>query len=491
MTHYDAVIIGNGIIGYSTAFALLKKKPKLKIAIIGPRNREGAASFAAGAMLNCFAEVTTQTLQTVPNQIKFEMCHRSLKLWPQWIEEINSYLPGDDRLEITFGTFVVLNSRSGKLDTDNFLCILNALNRYEETYQEIDPSEIDEINPLQSCRPLRAIWIPEEGCISSHKVLSALEKILENATLISEEANEIIIESGIAKGVRLASGKVVTADKLLLAAGAFSQKLLDKIPEISHKMPTIFSGVGYSLQAEQNPNRPIRHVVRTPNRAGACGLHALPRDAETLYIGASNDLSFYPHQIPKMGMFNFLMECAFQQIDQQLTRSKLLGFHVGNRPASIDSFPLIGELSLKNLFVLTGTYRDGFHQSPLLAEHMASIMCGENGIIPDLFKPERPLIQVKDKAASIDEYMDHFQGSSYEHNILLPTGILTDQEYLAFIRKRTEKLYEVLETDFGLPPDVLFMFDLDDENKMKIGSIRSYLKKIKFQQAELNLIGTK
>lgn len=487
---FDIAIIGNGILGYSTAYALQQKNPYLKIAIIGPRGREGGATVAAGAMLNCFAETTTQTLQTFPNRTKFEMCYRSLKMWPHWIEEINAHLPPDDRLSITPGTWVILNSRSSQLDTDNFLSILKTLDQYKEPFEEVNPRDLDEINPLQGSRPLRALWIPGEGSISSLRVLSSLEMILRSVAFINDEAIQILIESNAVTGIQLAKGAILRAEKVLLAAGASSQKLLDKIPEIQYTMPLICSGVGYSIQAQQNPHRPIRHVIRTPNRAGACGLHVLPRDSETLYIGASNDLSFYPHKSPKLGMLNFLMECAFQQIDQQLTSSRWIGYHVGNRPASIDSFPLIGELSIQNLFVMTGTYRDGFHQSPLLAAHMASVLCGEKGCVSEIFKPQRPLIQVRDVAASIDEYLAHFQGSSYEHSVLLPTGILTDQEYLELIRHRTETLYGRLETSYGLPPDVLFMFDLDSESRQKLGWFKEYLQKMKFQSVETENVKT-
>lgn len=485
MNHFDVLILGNGIIGCSTAFELMKKNPGLKIAIAGPSGRGGGASVAAGAMISCFAEATSQTFKTVPNQIKFDLCYQALKRWPRWLDKINAFLPPDDQLKIEQGTYVLLNSRSSRLDTDNYLAILKSLDHYEEPYEEIDPSDIEEINPLQGCRPLRALWIPNEGCISSHAVLGALQKALGNAAWFDHEASHVIVQGGAAIGVEMTGGERVYADQIVLAAGAFSQKILDQIPGLSDTMPLVFSGVGYSILVEQNQFRPIRKVVRTPNRAGACGLHALPRSPETVYIGASNDLSFYPHITPKIGMLNFLMECAIQQIDQQLTKSKFLGFHVGNRPASIDSFPLIGETSVKNLFLITGTYRDGFHQSPLLANHMAALLCGEKGIVPSLFNPQRPLIQVKDKKASTEEYLVHFQGSSYEHNLLLPTGILTDQEYLGFIRERTEKLYEALGTNFGLPPDVLFMFDLDDENKAQIEKMKAYFQKIKFQQAEL------
>ena len=50
------VIIGNGILALTTAFRFLKNSDAA-IEIIGPRNRMGAATPCAGAMLNSFAEI--------------------------------------------------------------------------------------------------------------------------------------------------------------------------------------------------------------------------------------------------------------------------------------------------------------------------------------------------------------------------------------------------------------------------------------------------
>ena len=63
----DISIVGNGILGLMTAYELTNRDPSLKVAVIGPANREGGASQAAGAMLGCFGAVsyTHLTLPTI------------------------------------------------------------------------------------------------------------------------------------------------------------------------------------------------------------------------------------------------------------------------------------------------------------------------------------------------------------------------------------------------------------------------------------------
>ena len=52
------VIIGNGIIGLTTAFRLARRAgSKDRVTLIGKKIRPGSATLAAGAMLNSFAEI--------------------------------------------------------------------------------------------------------------------------------------------------------------------------------------------------------------------------------------------------------------------------------------------------------------------------------------------------------------------------------------------------------------------------------------------------
>ena len=55
MKKFRIAIIGNGIIGTMIAYQLSKKNNN--IVLIGPKDRKGSASAAAGAMLNVFGEI--------------------------------------------------------------------------------------------------------------------------------------------------------------------------------------------------------------------------------------------------------------------------------------------------------------------------------------------------------------------------------------------------------------------------------------------------
>ena len=116
----DLAIVGNGILGLMTAYELTNRDPNLKVAVIGPADREGGASQASGAMLGCFGEITDQTFVNDQAEKRFLMAYDAHKRWPSVIEQLNSLVPKEHQQQINQGTFVVLNPCSGQIESDSF-----------------------------------------------------------------------------------------------------------------------------------------------------------------------------------------------------------------------------------------------------------------------------------------------------------------------------------------------------------------------------------
>ena len=402
MTTVDLTIVGNGILGLMTAYELTNRDPKLKVAVIGPADREGGASQASGAMLGCFGEITDLTFFNDQAEKRFMMAYDAHKRWPSVIEQLNSQVPEILQQEVNQGTFVVLNPCSGQIESDSFRELLSALERFKEPYEEIDPRIIEGFNPNENLRPLRSIVIPNEGCLDSRRFMSVLRSLLEQREVEFIEQKALgFHEDGAGFGVELENSETVQSTKCLLAAGAFTQQLLDAHPDLADQMPRVLPGVGFSTNIQQVPGNPINKVIRTPNRAGACGLHVVPQADGSLYLGASNDVYLKPQTLPMTGIVHFLLECGIEQINPALYRSQLLTTRTGNRPVTTDGFPLIGETSWDGLYILTGTYRDGFHKSPVLAQMIAEEILGEDPTWQHDYQPERSLIPTTNKEEAI------------------------------------------------------------------------------------------
>ncbi|WP_162801387.1 FAD-dependent oxidoreductase [Azospirillum brasilense] len=461
---FDLAIAGNGVLGLSSAFAFHRLAPSATIAIIGPGDRPGGATLAAGAMHGVFGEVTALTSASPHMLLKFGWALEARKHWPAWRDAINARVPVNRQVESTGGTIVVLNSVSGRIDDEAYLEIARLLALYGEPHEALDPSMVPGLAPLEDCRPFRALHIPGEGRIDPARLLAGLTEALrrtERVSFIDDEATGIRVEGGWAAGLALRSGTVVRSGRTLVAAGAGTAPLMASVPEVSSRMPGVFAGVGCSLEVARS-GCAIDHVVRTPNRSFACGLHALPGNGGHLYIGATNYLKTAPQVRPTLSDVHFLIDCAVAQIGETIQGGHLVEAKVGNRPVSLDGLPLIGGTCVGGLFVLTGTYRDGIHLSPLLADRIARQMLADGTEPEPDFPVERRPIPLSDWAITKTRAVDHFMSVLYENQAALPRcgwqALQRDH-----LRSKVERLYADLDTDFPLPPEFLPIIDLRRE----------------------------
>ena len=460
MVTVDISIVGNGILGLMTAYELSSRDPSLKVAVIGPPNREGGASQASGAMLGCFGEITDQTFINSQAEKRFMMAYDAHQRWPSVIEKLNSLVPKGHQQEINQGTFVVLNPCSGQIESDSFRELLAALKRFDEPYEEIDPRTIEGFNPNQNLRPLRTIVMPNEGSLDSRRFMSIVLALLEQrgVQFIDQKAMGFC-QDGSGFEVELENSETVRSAKCLLAAGAFTQHLLDAHPNLAERMPRVLPGVGFSTNIEQVPGNPINKVIRTPNRAGACGLHVVPQSDGSLYLGASNDVYLQPQTLPMTGIVHFLLECGIEQINPALYRSALLKTRTGNRPVTTDGFPMIGETSWDGLYILTGTYRDGFHKSPVLSQMIAEEILGEEATWQHDYQPERSLIPTANKEQAIQVYLDHLIAAYYEHGWKAPK--ISSQDAMREVaEEKIRAFFDEHNLDFGISAEILLMHEL-------------------------------
>ncbi|WP_212826933.1 NAD(P)/FAD-dependent oxidoreductase [Polymorphospora rubra] len=462
----DVVVVGNGVIGTSIAYELARRSPETSIVVLGPRHRSGAASMAAGAMLNTFGEITKYTLMSPASQAKFQLCRDALDRWPSWLELLKQESGvADVDKSLSSGTTVLLNAKSGHLDDENYAALLAALAKFDEPHEEIAPGDIPGLDPLAEARPLRAVHLPREGAIDARAVLSALETAAtrHGVRFVDGEAAGFDVDSGTVRGVRLVDGTTLSAGTVLLAAGSFSGPLTGVFEEGS--VPAMFAGKGIAVQTQRRAGAGFQHVVRTPNRSGSCGLHAIPLGDGVEYLGATNLLFSEPAHTPDIGMSEFLVQVAREQLDHRLFYSDVISWLVGNRPVAIDGFPLIGRTSIDGLLITTGTYRDGFHCSPVLAQLVVDDLLGVGSLADALphFKPERRPIESMTVEEAVKEFAFHGVSASIEAGLRLPSH--TDTTVLeVFYLQVAQRYYEAVQHPIGLSPEVLLSIVFDPDH---------------------------
>ncbi|MFY1675595.1 FAD-dependent oxidoreductase [Streptomyces sp. WMMC905] len=452
---YDVVVVGNGALGSSAAVELARHGAS--VALVGRAHRPYAASSAAGAMLGCFGEVTTALVDNPYGRLKFDLDLKAKELWPEWLESISGGLSdGRDILTAT-GTTVLLNSiGTAGIDSGNFEAIRSMLEEHDEPYETVDPADVPWLDPDPNSRPLQALHIPSEHAVDSGRLLLRLERTARDlgVTLVDAHAASLVSEGGTVGGVVLEDGRTLTAGQVLLAGGVGTQDLVDSVPGLGDCIPRLVAGYGVSAVVTTQDGTQPDSVIRTPNRAFACGLHIVPRGAGRVYVGATNIISPRPLADPVMRDVLFLLECSHRQTRRNLWSSTITDVNVGNRPVSLDGFPLLGETPLDGLWMMTGTYRDGLFLSPVLAKEFARRISGGQAVLDlDAFAPERAPLQGATRASVVDTTVEHTLATGYEQDWHVPTDW---QEFFDVgLRPVYEAWAEELDPDFTPQPDLL------------------------------------
>jgi len=451
---YDVVVVGNGSLGLSLGLTLARRD--IRVAVLGQPHRPWAASSAAGAMIGTFGEVTTTLLKSDYGRTKLDWAHQASKLWPDWLAQLSPDSDGGDLLTAD-GTVVLLNAVGvPEIDTQNFKAIRSTLVEYGEKFEDVDPEDVDWLDPEPTGRPLQAMFLPNEHAVNAHELLVRLERafLAAGGVIVPEMATGVERGAGRVRGVTLESGTVLATEQLVLAAGAASQTVLDTVPDQAARIPRLISGYGVSALVDTEDGTAPRTVLRTPNRAFACGLHVVPRGAGQVYVGATNIISPEPRETPLISDVLFLLNCANRQVRRNLGESGLRKIQVGNRPVALDGMPLLGETELDGLWMMTGTYRDGLTLSPLLAREMAALLLGdETSIDMDLFRPVRTPIQPFSRAEIVETTVTHMLATGYESNWQVPVEWPFTIEH--YLREAYTRIADEFDPTFTPPPELL------------------------------------
>lgn len=473
MAHPDVVVVGNGAVGLSVA-AALAATGQLTVTLAGPSARDGAASAAAGAMLGCFGEITRHSLASSPGRLRFEMQRSAHSRWPAFLAELDQF--ADRPLMVAPDTYVVLNARGGTLDSANLGAMEEALERFGAPHMVV--GEVPGLVPTATGRPLRALHLPDEGAVDAGRLLLAMEgrALAAGVTLVDQKVRRLQAAGDAVVGVETADGTMIGASQVVVAAGAWTGQLLRGLSDPNAVQP-VLAGSGVAYVAERVMGAGLTSAVRTVTRAGSCGLHALPLGGNVEYFGATNVIFGEPELRPHLGVCAFLADCAIDQIDREVSFSRIDEMRIGNRPVPLDTFPLLGPGPLDGLWVISGGYRDGLHAAPEVAAVAASSVVAGVNEFPVEFLPTRRPLSTMSIEASIDDFVDQQVASAFEGGLALTPFLGADDLDRTF-RPLAERLYERLGVADGLAPDLVTYLAVTRKNDADVDAVADYLQAV-------------
>jgi glycine oxidase len=454
----DICVIGNGIVGLQTAYALLSRDPELRISLIGARSRPGCASLAAAAMFNSFCEIDAGSVENRFENEKFLFNKLSNDRWPSLIRQLET--EDDRKINHGFGTFLINNAGSDGLEDENFDAIIDALIQHKEPYQNSNPREIPFYRPEPRYRASRAIFIPREGWINPVELLATLESLLEKSgrvTFVDDQCSRLVQQGSRITEAITSNGTQVTAGQFAVTVGANFTTLVEA-SNLSAQFQRIFFGVGATVLLETGEET-IRNCIRTPNRGLACGLYAAPQTTTGTLVGASNFISPRPVDRVRLTSLYTIMKSAMEQLNQNYYRSEVVRVNVGWRPTSTDTFPLLGKCSISNLVVATGTKRDGLHCSPVISEYLSDlILSGESRFDFPLFDPERKPIRFLTRSEAIESMVRQNINAAYQHDWVPAKNGMQDGLEKQYREEYSRLHDDVGAMDWGIPAELKDMY---------------------------------
>lgn len=472
------IIAGNGIVALSAAFRLAARSlPDDRITIVGKTARPGSGTLAAAAMLNSFAEIEVDSLESDLGRYRFELSRLATQMWPGFISDIvrvaGPRLPmscaacfGLDGASFDRGTYIVNNTAADQLDDENFDAILAALKAFHEPHEHVSPRDIPNYKPEQRYRATRAVYIPNEGWLNPRLTLAALEVAVSSCPqvhLVDDEVQRFVKTGSGIESVILEGGGRIEGDKFLLATGATATDLLRR-SNLGIAVQRIFYGVGVSIEI-MSIDHPHTRCIRTPNRGLACGVYSAPYFVGSdvpqnhILIGASNHILPDPCYFGRLTAVESLTRAAIEQINAGFYSSQLIRVNLGWRPTSLDTYPVVGTTSIQNLVVATGTKRDGFHLSPLLSQYISAMILGEEVDERfEIFAPERKPIREYTREGAIAKAVRHQVSVAYQHGFS-PAKSRMPEELVEMYRADLERLHDrVGAYDWGIPPEMIEVY---------------------------------
>jgi glycine/D-amino acid oxidase-like deaminating enzyme len=450
-THADVVVLGDGVLGLSIAFALADSPQRPVVALVGKPGP--GASRAAGAMLSVLGELTATSLRTPASRERVGMTLRAAQQWPAWRQRVRASAGAGARDDgYRRGTFMILNSASSTLDQDSIAAMESFAGERNIPAENVDPRDIPGYWPFDRDRAIKALYFADEPSFDARGWLATLESALQampTATVhrhagpqLRPDGDRFYIQAGDTR---------LTTDKVVVAAGAWTPHVVAALAPDVEIIPVV-SGGGTALRLRTPASAPA--VVRTPNRAFGCGLHLVPQADGTVYLGATNNVTLTPEHAPTLANLHHLTENAVDQFHQQLTTASLAHTHFGNRPVALDGYPLLGATSAPGLWVATGTFRDGIQLSPFIAEQIAADILTGDSALPQRFKPCRALLTDWDTSDAIDEAARHLHAVAVETRLRPPIMGDWPQRLHDMYAHTLTIAYAALPSEFVLPPEL-------------------------------------
>lgn len=389
----QAHIIGRGIIGLATAFAL--QEAGWRVSVIGPIARPGSATRAAVGVSSLRGQIATKSPL-------FAAKMRGHALLPGWL----------DRIEAASGQSIRRSFNGlyepfyGDEDYDRLVRGLQRGQPLAAAVAEIIASNDlhahlrrqghfltkELLQPFQACNGV--IYYPNDGWFDADATLNALEEALRRRGALFYDWEVERLASGMDGDVEIVSRHyahpILRSSQVVLAAGIFANEILTRC-EVSYPQQQAVAGSTLILRPQHGQEE--RRTATLALRFGK--LNILLTEAGYRIGSTSENLTTSDYREFTEAAVDSEAPLLWAAAARYLGESALTDasdIACGVRGRFDDRYPALGWIRLANggarVLVSLGFYKNGLQLAPLFASYAANLLAG-SGEIPPEFSASR------------------------------------------------------------------------------------------------------
>lgn len=369
---YDAVVVGGGIVGASTAYHLARAGSET---LLVDRADEGRATDAAAGVL------APATSSRTGDDDWFELATEAVAYADNLVKELERQESGDTGYERRGALTVAI-------DDDELEAYDEAMSRIE--YRQDDLADVVEIEPTSAvdrfpalAEPKRAFFDPSAAQVDGRSLANALIEAGTNHGFATTDGDVTALDvaDDCVSGVETADGRRINAEIVIVAGGAWSPDLADQLGVNVPIEPMRGQIVHLAAPDADTSNWPI---VR-----GFQNHYAVPWSSGNIAVGATRErgAGFEP-RVTVAGLREVFMELL--RLTPGLADATLLECRVGFRPVSADGLPIVGSVpDVEGVFLATGHGATGLMLGPYTGALVAESVHGDPDAVPDQLSPAR------------------------------------------------------------------------------------------------------
>jgi D-amino-acid dehydrogenase len=366
MAAFDAIVIGGGVVGLSTAYHLVQAGAKT---LLIDKGHAGRATDAGAGILSAASDTAA------PDPYD-RFAAQAARYYPLLIDRLAAEGAAD-------AGYAVCGSLTVAVSEDEMAAFeqLRASRRSQgEGWTELSSEEARALFPPLA-RVQGAIHCRHHARVDGRLLAAALREVaLAHGLAVREaEVSDLSVERGAVRSVAV-DGEALLAGHVVIAAGAWSRSLCERIGVLVPVAPQRGQIVHLSLPDTDTGRWLIVRAFRD---------HYMVPWPGRLVVGATRESVGFAPRTTLAGLMEVLSEVV--RVAPGLRGAAFAEVRVGLRPASPDGLPILGRVpGIANLHLATGHGAVGLQLGPFSGKVIADAITGSDpGVDIAPFAPDR------------------------------------------------------------------------------------------------------